>query len=156
MTRTEAAERLEACILPEWAMLPDFGLYMDQLVTYVGNCFKALEGRLDLTASMINNYVKAGLIERPSGKKYSRASLAQLLMIALLKPTTPLDVLKELITPGEDGSIESVYSAFRAQQKAVLGALRQREEDSPLSCALEASSLQLLVGLRTPDARRGK
>ena len=33
MTHDEILKRLEGCHLPEWDELPDFGLYMDQLVT---------------------------------------------------------------------------------------------------------------------------
>ena len=68
MTHDEILKRLEGCHLPEWDELPDFGLYMDQLVTYVGRTFPGISGRLDLTSSMINNYVKAGLIDKPTGK----------------------------------------------------------------------------------------
>ena len=91
MTHDEILKRLEGCRLPEWDELPDFGLYMDQLVTYVARTFPGISGRLDLTSSMINNYVKAGLIDKPTGKKYSREALAQLLMISLMKVSTPLD-----------------------------------------------------------------
>ena len=81
---------LEGCRLPDWEKLPDFGMYMDQMITFVNRSFPGTEGRLDLTASMINNYVKAGIIDKPSGKKYSRDALAQLLMIVQLKLTTPI------------------------------------------------------------------
>lgn len=68
LEREEIIRSLEGLRLPEWERLPDFGLYMDQLVTFVGRSFPGISGRLDLTPSMINNYVKAGLIEKPSGK----------------------------------------------------------------------------------------
>ena len=55
MTHDEILKRLEDCHLPEWDELPDFGLYMDQLVTYVARTFPGISGRLDLTSSMINN-----------------------------------------------------------------------------------------------------
>ena len=97
MTHDEILKRLEGCRLPEWDELPDFGLYMDQLVTYVARTFPGISGRLDLTSSMINNYVKAGLIDKPTGKKYSREALAQLLMISLMKVSTPLDVMNKIL-----------------------------------------------------------
>ena len=145
MTKQDAMTRLEACVLPEWSALPDFGLYMDQLVTYVGSCFGSLDGRLSLTTNMINNYVKGGLIDRPVGKKYSRASLAQLLMICMLKPMTSLEEMRGLICAGED--TESCYNSFRVLQGKVMESINKRSEDSALCCALEASSLQLLSGM---------
>lgn len=154
MTRNEAMQRLEACLLPEWALLPDFGLYMDQVVTFVGKCFASLEGQLDLTPSMINNYVKAGLVERPAGKKYSRDALAQLLMLSLLKPAIPLDVLRLLITPADGSSVEALYGSFRTLQTGVLRSIGEKSDKTVLNNALEASALQLLVSLLTPSARQ--
>ena len=72
MTHQMIVEHLQGCILPEWNTLPDFGLYKDQMISFVNRALPSLSGKLDLTASMINNYVKAGLIDRPVGKKYSR------------------------------------------------------------------------------------
>ena len=147
MTKEEAMTRLEACVLPEWSALPDFGLYMDQLVTYVGNCFGSMDGRCSLTTNMINNYIKGGLIERPVGKKYSRTSLAQLLMISVLKPTTSLDEMRGLVCAVGRENIEKCYGCFRALQAQTLEAVKARSEDGALQCAIEASFLQLLSGM---------
>ena len=111
MTHDEILKRLEGCRLPEWDELPDFGLYMDQLVTYVARTFPGISGRLDLTSSMINNYVKAGLIDKPTGKKYSREALAQLLMISLMKVSTPLDVMNKILHPESGIETKEMYSS---------------------------------------------
>ena len=66
--------------LPEWESLPDFGLYMDQLLIFTE---RYLPG--GLTAGMVNSYVKNGLVKRPVGKKYDKESLAQILMTGILK-----------------------------------------------------------------------
>lgn len=153
MTQSEIVRRLESGLLPEWENLPDFGLYLDQMLSFADKQFGALDGAGSLTGSMINNYVKAGLIERPSGKKYSRAALAQLLILGLLKPTTPLDVLKGLLRP-EDGDMRRLYTELRAQQSALCAALAQREADSPIHIALEAASLQRVLRLLTAGEDR--
>ena len=69
--------------LPYWEDFPDFELYMDQLVN-LGNRY--LTGFLGapLTPSMINSYVKKGLMSRPVKKKYNATHLAELLVISLL------------------------------------------------------------------------
>ena len=72
-------------IFPHWQLLPDIGLYMDQVVTLMERVFEYMPGAGAVTKSMVNNYVKAGLIRRPSGKKYDRDQLAQLIMIGVLK-----------------------------------------------------------------------
>jgi len=72
----------------DWGQLPDLGLYMDQVITY-------LERQLDLfikpgdenfmTPSMINNYAKAQIVPRTEGKKYGQEHIALLLAVFTLK-----------------------------------------------------------------------
>ena len=72
--------------LPQWEMLPDIGLYMDQVITLITRMYEPLYGDATcgyLSASMINNYVKAKLIPRPTGKKYGREQIALLTICAV-------------------------------------------------------------------------
>ncbi|WP_019792032.1 DUF1836 domain-containing protein, partial [Streptococcus sobrinus] len=57
---------------PKWADLPELDLYLDQVLLYVNQVSKLSTTTTDkgLTASMINNYVKHGLVEKPVKKKY--------------------------------------------------------------------------------------
>ncbi|MCD8498767.1 MAG: DUF1836 domain-containing protein [Clostridiales bacterium] len=53
-----------------WEQLPDLGLYMDQVITYVEQQCRTLYAQEKfLTPAMVNNYVKSGLISRPNSKK---------------------------------------------------------------------------------------
>ena len=149
MTHDEILNRLEGCRLPEWDELPDFGLYMDQLVTYVARTFPGISGRLDLTSSMINNYVKAGLIDKPAGKKYSREALAQLLMISLMKVSTPLDVMKKILHPEGGTETKEMYISFVATQRRVKDEIIAKGNIPALDYALESASLQLALRLLT-------
>ena len=149
MTHDEILKRLEGCRLPEWDELPDFGLYMDQLVTYVARTFPGISGRLDLTSSMINNYVKAGLIDKPTGKKYSREALAQLLMISLMKVSTPLDVMNKILHPESGTETKEMYSSFVATQRRVKNEIIAKGDIPALDYALESASLQLALRLLT-------
>ena len=124
--------------LPAWGELPDFGLYMDQVMTCVERVFAGY-GMEALTPGMVNSYVKSGLVERPSGKKYSRAALSQLLMVCLLKQTSSLDTLRRLLHP-EGQSAQAVYEAFRADLTAVSAALSA--EATPLEAALRSAAWQ--------------
>lgn len=98
--------------LPLWDDFPDFELYMDQLVS-LGNRY--LEGLIEspLTPSMVNSYVKKGLMSRPQKKKYTNTHLAELIAISLLKAIYPLDVianyLDELL---HEFSIKESYNSF--------------------------------------------
>ncbi|MBQ8073630.1 MAG: DUF1836 domain-containing protein [Clostridia bacterium] len=147
MTHQMIVEHLQGCILPEWNTLPDFGLYKDQMISFVNRALPSLSGKLDLTASMINNYVKAGLIDRPVGKKYSRESLAQLFMVILLKLTTPMDTVKTLLHPKDGTETQALYTLFRRYQDQVVSEFQQQEGAAPLLYALKSSALQYVMRL---------
>ena len=60
--------------LPRWNELPGIDLYMDQLIGYIDSAIGDLFCKIDtppLTKSMVNNYVKAKIIQAPTNKKYS-------------------------------------------------------------------------------------
>ncbi len=102
----------EALHLPAWETLPDFGLYMDQVIVLME---RALEGVLpegELTKSMVNNYVKVGLIPRPTGKKYEREHLARLLMICILKQALSMEEIAALLAMLCKQGVKDGYSQF--------------------------------------------
>lgn len=113
-----------------WDQLPDLGLYMDQVITYVERQFSPMRpGREDrlLTSAMINNYVKAGLMPRPVGKKYERPHLAVLLMICTLKQSMSMDSIAHLLRMPEEGGekeIRARYETFRAAQEEMQRVIR--------------------------------
>jgi hypothetical protein len=69
----------------DWDSLPDIELYMDQVLTYMPRQQVAYNQEMHLTSSMINNYIKEGLLSRANGKKYSREHLAYLTIVCVLK-----------------------------------------------------------------------
>ena len=73
--------------LPRWKELPEFDIYMDQLITLVRKYLSVLFEEEDavITSSMINNYVKAGLIPKPEKKRYNAQHIASLIVITLMK-----------------------------------------------------------------------
>lgn len=143
------AEQMLAYQPPTWDALPDLGLYMDQVITFLERQLSPLypAGMKDkiITPAMINNYVKMHVIPRPVGKKYGRGHLAALLMLCTLKQVLPMDAIGRLLAnQGEE--IRAGYEAFCAQQRAafrqVSAALVSVEADA-LSCAVQASALCL-------------
>ena len=85
--------------LPRWDELPDLELYMDQVLSLMERYLGAYPGfgRKGLTASMVNNYVKLGLMPPPVKKKYTRTHLAQLLMICVLKASLSMEAIRGLL-----------------------------------------------------------
>jgi len=77
----------------QWDKLPDIDLYMDQVLTYMDRqlaLFQRNEESKLLTSSMINNYVKDGIIPRPEKKKYSKEHLALMMVVCMLKQVLPI------------------------------------------------------------------
>nr|WP_252895052.1 DUF1836 domain-containing protein [Liquorilactobacillus satsumensis] len=99
--------------LPLWNEFPDFELYMDQLVN-LGNRYleKLLES--EITPSMINSYVKKGLMQRPAKKKYAPpANVAELVVISLLKSIYPLETIKSGLQQAlKTDSVAESYNYF--------------------------------------------
>ncbi len=148
MDHREIQNRLEACRLPEWETLPDFGVYMDQLLGLVSRALAGTGAPVDLTASMVETDVKAGIMEKPAGKKYSRDALAQLLMIMMLKLTTPMDLLKALLHPPEGTDTETLYRQFCNEQDAIILDFGRREDSQPMEYALQSAYLQYVLRLK--------
>ena len=102
--------------LPPWEHLPDIDLYMDQVLLLVDRSLRGFPGYEErgLTASMVNNYVKQGVLPPPVRKRYGRDHLACLLMICVLKPALPISAIKA-VTERQLAShpLEQVYSDFR-------------------------------------------
>ena len=95
----EMKRRVTACAagfsLPRYRELPSVGLYLDQTVQLVNSCFRGFPG-VELTPSMVSNYVKKGVISHPVKKKYSREQLASLIYIVLSKNVLSLENIDTL------------------------------------------------------------
>ena len=81
--------------MPRYGELPDVGLYLEQTTKYVNYVFKPL-ACVEITGSMIRNYVKMGLVANSVKKQYGANQIAHLLCITLLKQVMPLDHISQL------------------------------------------------------------
>lgn len=106
--------------LPRWESLPDIGLYMDQVVTLMERAFSPALPKGEMTKSMVNNYVKVGLIPRPSGKKYDREHLAMLMMIGVLKQALSMESIAQLLDMLCADGVRKGYERF-CEEAAVVG-----------------------------------
>ena len=125
-----------------WDQIPDLGLYMDQVITFIGRVYAPVYGpdaKGYLSPSMINNYVKARLIPKPEGKKYSREQIARLVMIVALKQAATMEDIRALLEPGERRDARALYDAFCQRFSQVLDAL-DPSPDSALDHAIHAAA----------------
>jgi len=112
----ELQERLRQQRPVKWDQLPDFSLYMDQVLSYMDRQVIRFDEDDTLTASMVNNYTKSGLVPRAEGKKYNRDHLAYLTAICVLKQVLAAKDIDLLIRESVQGNydVESGYAAFCA------------------------------------------
>ena len=154
-TETQTAEERR---LPAWERLPDIDLYMDQVLLLVDRSLCGFPGydERGLTASMVNNYVKQGVLPPPVRKRYGREHLACLLMICVLKPALPISAIRA-VTERQLAlrPLEEVYSDFRkiyGETSAAVAAERQRDPgerdgtEQIWRAALRAAAEQALAG----------
>ena len=99
-----------------WEQLPDFALYMDQVLSYMDRQVIRFGEDDALTAAMVNNYTKSGLVPRAEGKKYSREHLAYLTAICVLKRVLSAKDIDLLLREElrDDRQVEEGYAAFCA------------------------------------------
>lgn len=82
-----------------WDEIPNFPLYIDQVVAIIDDTLEFLprnEGDKTITNTMINNYVKAGIVPPPEKKRYTRDHVAYFIVICLLKRVYSLDEISKL------------------------------------------------------------
>ena len=111
---TDLQERLREQRPVDWEQLPDFSLYMDQVLGYMDRQVLRFDGDGGLTAAMVNNYTKAGLLPRADGKKYGREHLAYLTVICVLKQVLSSRDMYLLLDQElkDSGSVETGYQTF--------------------------------------------
>ena len=87
--------------IPRWNELPEIDLYLDQVVNYIekylGHYTVNKEDKI-ITKTMINNYVKQGIMPAPEKKKYSRSHIAYLIVICVLKQVYSISDIGKLIS----------------------------------------------------------
>lgn len=87
--------------LPRWEEFPAFELYVDQVIAFICEKLEPFNFNSEeplLTQSMINNYVKNGVLNPPVKKKYNKTHLAKLVIICICKRMLPLSYISDAIT----------------------------------------------------------
>lgn len=117
---------------PGWEQLPTIPLYVDQVLLYLRDTLRFFERDEEdvlLTNSMINNYVKNGVLPHPEKKKYNRAHLAELVTICMLKQVLAIQDIRTLLR--NEGPAEEMYADFLS---AHTGAVRETCGELAESC----------------------
>ena len=84
----------------------------------------------NLTAAMVNNYIKDGVAPRAEGKRYSKTHLAYLTMICVLKQVLPVkDVALLTSREMENHSVQENYDRFCAELSSALNSAADQMSD---------------------------
>jgi hypothetical protein len=102
--------------IPE-SKIPNIDLYMDQILTFFDDSFGFFRREPEesiLTKAMVNNYVKADVMEKPSKKKYNKSQVMKLIMIYQLKQVLAInDILVLFNEAGKMGlKADRLYERF--------------------------------------------
>lgn len=101
---------------PRWNELPEIELYIDQVTYILQNnlsIFAKDKENPIITSSMINNYVKKGILEPPIKKKYNRHHLSYLFVICILKRLMSISEIGDsIVTMKRIVTVEEGYNMF--------------------------------------------
>jgi hypothetical protein len=112
--------------------IPEYRLFISQIEEFfdkkLGKNTDDDEDRKTISKTMIQNYIKDGLIMPPEGKSYNRNHIILLALIYNLKPILTIRDIKKLLLPilemADDDSqankIESMYSTYFALKESYL------------------------------------
>lgn len=108
--------------LPNWNDIPNFGLYMEQVVVLLSEYLDYLPPELKkeqfITAATINNYVRKEIMPEPIKKKYYRSHIAYLIIICTLKQSLSIQTITTVIPTGlSDDRLEALYNSFAERQR---------------------------------------
>jgi len=90
------AESIRGFRLPLYTEIPDMGLYLEQTTKYI-NGFLAPLGCMEITPSMVSNYVKKGVVPKPVKKQYYAEHIAYLFFVAFAKNLVSIENVGLLI-----------------------------------------------------------
>ena len=150
--------------LPEWNSIPDFGLYMDQVIVLLEQYLSFIPtpaGAKEhiVTSATINNYVRLKIMPAPVKRKYHRVHIAYLVMILTMKQSLSISDVQKVIPPMDSSEDEvlSVYEDysekfrrlalfFNQQVQSAAAGVRSTEQSSDNAVELLVIESALIAG----------
>jgi hypothetical protein len=111
--------------------IPEIPLYMDQVISYLDTTLEKLkrnESEVCLTKTMINNYVKAGVLQSPIKKKYTKSHLMALTMIYRFKSVLQVKDIEAVLGVRSDEELEHLYREFVLIEKEISSSLIEKHQ----------------------------
>lgn len=142
------ADSMRGFRLPRYSELPNVGLYLEQTVKYINQCLKPL-GCIEITSSMVRNYVKQGFVDNPVHKLYYADHIGYLICITILKQVAPLENVSQLfLRQREIYSNQVAYDYFCMEMENILYArfgLKDSVDDIGVTSSIEKEMLRSAI-----------
>lgn len=105
--------------LPRYNEIPNVGLYLKQVVKLIDEAVAPLG--LNVSDTMLSNYVKKHIISSPVKKMYDREQIASLLFVVMTKTVLSLDNIEILLKMQKKSyAPETAYDYFCGEFENVL------------------------------------
>ena len=129
-------EKLKSIDYVKTEDIPNIGLYMDQVTTFMDEQFEACKRYDDdkiLTKTMINNYAKNNLLPSPEKKRYSKEHLLVLIFIYYFKNILSISDIQTLLGPltdkyfksMDDMDLTAIYNEVFSMEKGQIESLQK-------------------------------
>ena len=103
---------IEKFRMPRYHEITDVGLYLEQTVKYINGALAPL-GCMQITASMVSNYVKSGFVPAPVKKQYYTDQIAYLFAVTIVKHVLSIEHIGKLfVMQKQIYSVEVAYDYF--------------------------------------------
>lgn len=116
--------------LIRWKEMLGFSIYCDQLLQIVEDELSFMQTGEEklITKSMVNNYVKWGMMPKPVERKYDKLHIVYVLVITILKPILPIAKIKEgillqVVLQGNEKAYDAFCEAFEESMKKVFASI---------------------------------
>lgn len=146
--KNSVEQTIQSFHIPRYEELPNTGLYLEQTVSYINLCLKPLRC-IEITGSMIRNYVKKGLVNNPIQKQYFADHIAHLISITILKHVMSLEHIQILFSRQQKIYTDEIaYNYFCMELENILFyriGLKDSPDDIGSTSSLEKEMLRSAI-----------
>lgn len=136
--------------MPRSSEVPTIGLYLDQTTKYINEVLRPL-GCVEITPSMVSNYVKKRYIPKPVKKLYDRNQIMYLMFIALAKLVLNMDNIEAFLkahpAPVDDASYDTFCDKFESMLRYVFRCGDKPEDIGSYDDMTERFSISLITAV---------
>ncbi|MBP1925995.1 hypothetical protein J2Z76_001859 [Sedimentibacter acidaminivorans] len=130
----EYSKKMSEAKLIKWCCLPKSPIYCDNLLQIVKDelSFMQIGDEKLITKSMVNNYVKWGMMPKPLKKKYERLHIAHVIVITILKQILPISEIKygiqlQIVLHGKERAYDAFAEALEESMRKVFVPILQKQ-----------------------------